>query len=44
MHAAHTGMRSYYVRKGIAILSGIQIDPGWDAPLVLGLANLSREL
>ena len=41
MYAGHIGMRSYYVRKGLALLSGLQIDPGWDAPLVLGLANLS---
>ena len=40
-HAGHIGMRSYYVRKGLALLSGLQIDPGWDGPLVLGLANLS---
>jgi deoxycytidine triphosphate deaminase len=40
-YAAHIGMRSYYVRKGLALLSGLQVDPGWDAPLVLGLANLS---
>jgi deoxycytidine triphosphate deaminase len=41
IYAGHIGMRSYYVRKGLAILSGLQIDPGWNAPLVLGLANLS---
>jgi deoxycytidine triphosphate deaminase len=41
LYAGHIGMRSYYVRKGLALLSGLQIDPGWDAPLVLGLANLS---
>lgn len=41
MYAGHIGMRSYYVRKGLALLSGLQIDPGWDAPLVLGVANLS---
>ena len=41
MHAGHIGMRSYYARKGLALLSGLQIDPGWDAHLVLGLANLS---
>ena len=40
-YAGHIGMRSYYTRKGLVILSGLQIDPGWDAPLVLGLANLS---
>jgi len=41
MHAGHIGMRSYYARKGLALLSGLQIDPGWNAPLVLGLVNLS---
>jgi len=40
-YAGHTGMRSYYVRKGLALLSGLQIDPGWNGNLVLGLANLS---
>ncbi len=41
IYAGHIGMRSYYVRKGLSLLSGLQIDPGWNAPLVLGLANLS---
>jgi len=41
VYAGHIGMRSYYIRKGLALLSGLQIDPGWDAPLILGLANLS---
>ena len=41
MHAGHIGMRSYYARKGLALLSGLQIDPGWDGHLVLGLTNLS---
>ncbi len=39
--AGHIGMRTYYTRKGLSILSGLQIDPGWDGVLVLGLANLS---
>lgn len=39
--AAHIGMRSYYTRKGLVILSGLQIDPGWAGILVLGLGNLS---
>ena len=34
-------MRTYYTRKGLAVLSGLQIDPGWNGILVLGLANLS---
>lgn len=41
IHVAHIGMSSYYVRKGLALLSGLQIDPGWEGVLVLGLANLS---
>lgn len=40
-YAGHIGMRTYYTRKGLEILSGLQIDPGWDGVLVLGLANLS---
>jgi dCTP deaminase len=39
--AAHIGMKSYYVRKGIILLSGLQIDPGWDGFLVLGMYNAS---
>lgn len=39
--AAHIGMKTYHVRKGVALLSGLQIDPGWEGNLVLGLANLS---
>jgi len=40
-YAGHIGLRTYYARKGLMILSGLQIDPGWDGQLVLGLANLS---
>ena len=39
--AAHIGMKSYYVRKGIILLSGLQIDPGWNGFLVLGMYNAS---
>lgn len=39
--AAHIGMKSYYVRKGIVLLAGLQIDPGWDGFLVLGMYNAS---
>ena len=41
LYAAHIGIRSYYTRKGLALLSGLQIDPGFEGYLVLGLANLS---
>jgi len=40
-YAGHIGMRSYYARKGLVLLSGIQIDPGFEGHLVLGLCNLS---
>ncbi len=40
-YAGHIGMRSYYTRKGLILLSGLQIDPGFDGNLVLGLCNLS---
>ncbi|MBI2907900.1 MAG: 2'-deoxycytidine 5'-triphosphate deaminase [Chloroflexi bacterium] len=40
-YAGHIGMKTYYVRKGILLLSGLQIDPGWDGVLVFGLANVS---
>lgn len=41
LYAAHIGMRSYYTRKGLILLSGLQVDPGFEGVLVLGLANLS---
>jgi dCTP deaminase len=40
-YAGHIGLGTYYARKGLMIMSGLQIDPGWDGHLVLGLANLS---
>lgn len=40
-YAGHIGLRTYHLRKGLAVLSGLQIDPGWDGILVLGLCNLS---
>ena len=39
--AVHIGMRSHYAKKGLDILAGPQIDPGFDGYLVLGLTNLS---
>lgn len=40
-YAGHIGMRSYFTRKGLILLSGIQIDPGFEGHLVLGACNLS---
>jgi len=40
-YAGHIGMKSYYTRKGLVLLSGIQIDPGFEGHLVLGACNLS---
>ena len=39
--AGHIGLRSYFARKGLLLLAGLQVDPGFDGYLVLGLANLS---
>jgi len=39
--AAHIGLRSHYSKKGLALLSGPQIDPGFSGVLVVGLSNLS---
>lgn len=39
--AGHIGLRSHYAKKGLDILAGPQIDPGFDGYLVLGLTNLS---
>jgi dCTP deaminase len=40
-HAGHLGLRSYFARKGLLLLAGLQVDPGFNGHLVLGLANLS---
>jgi dCTP deaminase len=40
-YAGHLGLRSYYARKGLLLLAGLQVDPGFEGYLVLGLANLS---
>jgi dCTP deaminase len=40
-YAGHLGLRSYFARKGLLLLAGLQVDPGFDGHLVLGLANLS---
>lgn len=41
IHVGHLGARSYYTRKGLALLSGLQVDPGFEGILVLGFVNLS---
>jgi dCTP deaminase len=40
-YAGHIGLRSYFARKGVLLLAGLQVDPGFQGHLVLGLANLS---
>lgn len=40
-YAGHLGLRSYFARKGLLLLAGLQVDPGFNGHLVLGLANLS---
>jgi dCTP deaminase len=39
--AGHIGVKSYYTRKGIVMLTGLQIDPGFEGALVIGLYNAS---
>jgi dCTP deaminase len=39
--AGHIGLRSHYTKKGLDILAGPQIDPGFNGYLVVGLTNLS---
>ncbi len=39
--AGHLGLRSYFGRKGLLLLAGLQVDPGFNGYLVLGLANVS---
>lgn len=41
LYAGHLGLRSHFARKGLLLLSGLQVDPGFDGYLVLGLANVS---
>lgn len=35
----HLGIRSYYSRKGLVVLAGLQIDPGFEGHLVIGGYN-----
>ena len=39
--AGNIGLRSHYAKKGLDILAGPQIDPGFKGCLVVGLTNLS---
>jgi dCTP deaminase len=39
--AGHIGLRSHYARKGLILLSGPQIDPGFQGVLVVGINNVS---
>jgi len=39
--AGHIGVKSYYTRKGLILLAGLQIDPGFNGVLVLGVYNAS---
>jgi len=38
--AGKIGLRSFHARKGLALLAGPQIDPGFEGALVVGLHNL----
>lgn len=40
-YAARFGLRSKYARKGLVATTGLQIDPGYDGKLIVGLTNLT---
>lgn len=40
-HAGRIGIRSHFTRRGVIPLIGPQVDPGFDAPLHIGLYNVS---
>lgn len=39
--AGHIGLRGGWARKGLVLLAGLQIDPGFEGHLILGLYNAS---
>lgn len=39
--AGHMGLRSYFTRKGLVLLAGPQIDPGFEGTLHVAICNLS---
>ena len=41
-HAAQLGLRSEYAKRGLVMLSGPQIDPGFEGIIVVRLVNLAR--
>jgi dCTP deaminase len=42
--AGHIGLRSYFARKGLVLLSGPQINPGFRGLLVLGCTISDRRM
>jgi dCTP deaminase len=40
-YAARFGLRSKYARKGLIATTGLQIDPGYQGRLILGVTNLT---
>lgn len=39
-YAGHIGLRSHYTRKGLVLLAGPQIDPGYSGILTVAVCNL----
>ena len=42
--AANLGLPSYYARKGLMLLVGLQIDPGFEGNLVIGVYNIASRM
>ena len=40
-HVARIGLRSKYARKGLYVTTGLQIDPGFEGRLFVGVTNLT---
>lgn len=43
-YAARFGLRSKYARHGLIATTGLQVDPGFDGRLMVGITNLTPKL
>src|SRR6266571_6060158 len=42
--AARFGLRSKYARRGLVATTGLQVDPGYEGKLIVGITNLTPKL
>lgn len=43
-YAARFGLRSKYARRGLIATTGLQVDPGYEGKLIVGITNLTPKL